>query len=211
MKEWPNAPFKQTENSKQILGHLYTHGDLFVRSGNEFSFFDTGILSHVLGLRIARELFNELSDEYGVEHAGFMPVIGRTQSGRSGEYIVSHKIDGEVCVNPVNQTVPDTQIPEARVLLDKLSNYAITKHEAGDPMLVDIFKLEQYIYVPERDTMVLIDTDPYFESQHGGSFAYHDMQPLARQLLDQDSYQEWNTVMSRIAQESEQIAFDESF
>lgn len=212
MQEWQNAPFKQTQNSYLINGHILSHDDLIIRGGTEFDFVgNLGVDTVLEGLNQASKLFEELTDYYGIEHAGFMPVVGAFDTGTTGEYIVSSRIAGENCVDPNNDKVPETQHHAARDLLGKLTIYAKSKQEAGESMLTDVFNLRQYVYVPEKDTMVLIDTDPYFEKELHCSIAFTDLRFLALQILPTEAFEEWDIDMTKLSRQSEMLVFDPNF
>lgn len=206
------GPFRLS-NQREVLKepNLIRAGENVMRFTREFAWQtgEGGSRDHLNGLSRARELFEELSEVYGVEHAGFYPVVGQNSANQVGGYVVSRWVDGERCVDPSVSEIPSDQKGAARELLTKLSNYATSKqHQA---MLTDIFKLGQYVYVPERDTLVLVDTEPLFEPEFGSVFAYNGLQPIAEQVLDPTEYADWHSKMVGLSDLSQLVQFDKQF
>lgn len=216
MSEWPQAPLKQTEAPEILKDDVHRYGDVVVRFRQEFgplSHFDgvtTGATGAVEGLKRLKVLYDELTDKYDIAHAGFVPFVGQSD-GRTGEFVASRWIEGEACPDPKDMPIPEHQRPAARLLFEKLTEYTRTKHNNREEILSDIFGYQQYVFVPEADLLVLADTDPYAESEHGAFWAYERMRPWAAQVLEGEELAKWHAEMSRMSDESQQIGFDEEF
>lgn len=228
MENWPNAPFKQTAEPIHLKEDLQRHGDVVLRFRREFATHnheadsldgepvEPGMLpespssSHVEGLSTLRKLYTELTDEYGIEHAGFLPVVGRADD-KIGEFVVSRWIEGEPAVDPTREDIPAAHMPAARQLFDKLTHYVRSKHHSGEEMLSDIYGYDQYKFVPESGSLILVDVDPYAEQEFGAEHAYKRMRTWAGQVLRGDELKAWEAEMSGMAHDSLTIKFDENF
>ncbi len=219
MDKLKNAPFNQAEVT-EIKSSLHKIGNKIVHTTAEFGYrdpddmsmkYDNSTRTHLEGLKRARELFAELTDVYGVSHAGFAPVVGTHDDGNTVGFVASSFVEGESCVDPGVGKIPDHQKPAAKKLLDKLTVYATDKHQKDEEALTDIFKLEQYKYVPDKDEMILVDTDPLYNGEWGGIIANRDLPPIARQVLDREELNDWYQRITSIDNSRELVQFGHEF
>jgi hypothetical protein len=114
-------------------------------------------------VREGRGLFNELTQEYGIP-APVSFLIGKDPSGHDAVYAITEKIVGKNL-----DALEPTPALAARVeaLYEKLAEYHADKWASGDPFLVDIDRIDQFVYGrsydgtsdKEPEQIYLVDTD----------------------------------------------------
>lgn len=188
-----------------------TNRGIIVHAGKEFSYGRLNSDSTLEGLMQARALFQELDEKYGVKHAGFQPVVGEV-GGEVGEYIVSAKIDGLPMASPDDVPIPEVAYASVRELLGRLGTYLDHKSKQSEPGLTDIFRLEQYVFKPDSQQLILVDVDPYFAEGASPMSAVKDMEPMAGAVLSPAELEEWGKQMAvPVSREMALVELDVAF
>ncbi len=218
MNSLPAAPLPEGDISpSEWSNNLHEHSalpDKIVRATGTLSFtedfFVPGLKPDVVqanidGLNQAAKLFQELTEEYGIRHAGFRPMVGELENGGKGAYIISDKIDGyQYHATNTDTTdkgrsqiklVPAHQVA-AEDLLNKLSTYWVKK-SIGQELLSDIYSLDQYVYTDPTEEkphgeFVLVDMDPETRTADQSlTYSWKSLQQLAKTVLGDDGEQQW--------------------
>ncbi len=131
----------------------------------------------------ARRAFEEFGDVYGVEVPVSL-VVGKDPKDRDAIYAVTDKIEG------VNlDAAPPAEFKErAEALYEMLARYHADKWASGEPFLVDVDRLSQYVYgrpygasESEPEKVYLVDTD--IKVLEGTGFVYRVLPHFAQQLV----------------------------
>lgn len=121
-------------------------------------------------IKIIKGLFNELTNEYGInipaEH-----VVGRDKSGESKIFTLTEKIEGHLLEEAKKEYGDDKKfIVELKKLFASLTRYLKDKYEKGGYRMWDIFVGRQYMYGHTKDSeekkIYLIDTDTEYISKY---------------------------------------------
>lgn len=216
--KYPGKVIRSIEQAKSI------HDDQEQDSGNKLSAREKGIAVNELTLREGRHLFTELSDKYGVETAGFMPVLGESDiHDNSAGYVVSDKIEGYSYKKPEETDL--TRIYESGIkvlpehkqaaveLIGKLTQYLADKVRSGESFLDDIFSLDQYVFTHPDDEhphgkFVLVDVDPPLAEwddsesapklEYTPTYARGTLYDMASGVFNEQEYQTWQTEADRL-------------
>lgn len=105
-----------------------------------------------------RDHLQLLQDKYKIKNSGYMPVVGNDpQDGQAKRFIVTNRIRGASAEENLEQ------IPEEAILdiFHKILRYFRDTYKEGGAFIVD-FGLEQFVYDPKYNEMVLVDHEPKF-------------------------------------------------
>lgn len=205
MKNAPLQPEKLQLDPSSTTGVRYFHADkpgTVIKTTGDFEYDDEGYAysgeelknETVKGLRKAKQLFRELTDDYKVKTAGFEPVMGHTYERNVGAIYVTAKIAGE-SYSPTD-TIPDDKLPAAQQLLKRLTRYLLDKHTEEGQFLSDIGSIEQYVFDPESQDFVLVDIDPYISQGYKAEGnMLSNMSIWATRVLQPEEFEAWHSEM----------------
>lgn len=128
------------------------------------SFLFTSTIKPETVAKIVRELFSELSSDYGI-NVPVQFVVASDENKIPSLYILTDRVNS----SPDDESSDATKSKMAAGMASIFSSlvaYFENKYASGEEFLCDIARIEQYAYGTRADSTVadwyLVDTDPYF-------------------------------------------------
>ncbi len=216
-----DVDFQRYKKPVNNFGELYTsakHPDTFVRLyRDDINDDETEYLRlreiDADTLRLSKQLYDELTKEYGIETAKVNSALipsTKSKSGR-GVLIASNVITGEIYTSADLELgeFPESIVRPGKKLVSRLTRYLLDKYRSGDPYLYDIFRIDQY--AAKDGKFVLFDVDPMIVDQaelekmqqdKPGRTNYRDfmaetrllgLTDMAKAFLDPDDFRQWQS------------------